>query len=299
MASFQSVFVRNFIRSTKKLFFNLNMPVQQYRSGLEKMTSMAKIPGGFKVEKIKIFNIKAEWIIPENIKTRGIILYLHGGGYSMGSINTHRALISRIATASKTKAIAIEYRLAPENPFPCALDDAFSAYKWLIEQGFDHNEIVIAGDSAGGGLTVALLLKIRDENIPKPASGVCLSPWLDLNATGETVTTLAEEDPMIDLKSLNHFALFYAPKEKLSHPWVSPLYADLHDLPPIYIQVSTSEVLLDDTRRFAEKAKNSGVEIKVDYWDKMVHVWQVFGPYLPEALEAIEKLGNYIESKTS
>ncbi|MCG3167625.1 MAG: Monoterpene epsilon-lactone hydrolase [Bacteroidia bacterium] len=299
MASFQNVFIRNFIRSTKRMFFNLGMPVEQYRSGMEKMTRMAKMPEGIIIEKINCSGVQAEWIIPKNITNQGMVLYLHGGGYAMGSVNTHRALMARIAIASKTKVLGVEYRLAPEYPFPCAIDDVFAVYSWLLQQGFDNNKIVIAGDSAGGGLTIALKIRIRDENAPKPAAGVCLSPWLDLASTGETTISLAEEDPMLDLESVRHFALFYAPPEKLQHPWVSPLYADLTNLSPIYIQVSTSEILLDDTRRFAEKAKNTGIEIQVDYWDKMVHVWQAFGVYLPEALEAIEKLGAYIEKKTA
>jgi len=299
MASFQNVFIRNFIKSTKRLFFNLDMPVEQYRKGMEKMTGMAKMPDGITVEKINTNGIPAEWIIPNNLKNEGVVLYLHGGGYAMGSINTHRALMARIAVASKTKVLGIEYRLAPEHPFPCAIDDAFAAYKWLLQKGIDSSKIVIAGDSAGGGLTVALLIRIKDENAPKPSAAVCLSPWLDLASTGETAITLANEDPMIDLESVKHFALFYAPQEKLQHPWVSPLYADLKELPPIYIQVSTSEILLDDTRRFFEKALAAGVDIQVDYWDKMVHVWQAFGVYLPEAIEAIEKLGIYIEKKTA
>lgn len=275
------------------------MPVEQYRSGMEKMTSMAKMPDGITVEKINCNGVAAEWIIPQNAVSAGAILYLHGGGYAMGSVNTHRALMARIGLASKTKVLGIEYRLAPENPFPCAIDDAFAAYNWLLQQGFDNNKIVIAGDSAGGGLTIALKIRIRDENVVKPAAGVCLSPWLDLASTGQTTVTLADQDPMLDLESVKHFALFYSPEEKLKHPWVSPLYADLSNLSPIYIQVSTSEILLDDTRRFAEKAKLAGVDMQVDYWDKMVHVWQAFGVYLPEALHAIEKLGLYIEKKTN
>lgn len=281
------------------MFFNLGMPIEQYRSGMEKMTRMAKMPEGIIIEKVNCNDVEAEWIIPNNTINPGVILYLHGGGYAMGSINTHRALMARIGIASKTKVLGIEYRLAPENPFPSAIDDAFSAYNWLLKQGFDNTKIVISGDSAGGGLTIALKIRIRDEKAPNPAAGVCLSPWLDLASTGETTVTLADEDPMLDLESVKHFALFYAPKEKLQHPWISPLYADLSGLSPIYIQVSSSEILLDDTRRFAEKAQIAGVDIRVDYWEKMVHVWQAFGIYLPEALEAIEKLGAYIEKKTA
>jgi monoterpene epsilon-lactone hydrolase len=299
MASFQSAFIRNFVRSTKRLFFKLEMPVEQYRAGMEKMTNMAKMPDGIEIEIIDCGGVPSEWIIPPNLKNSGVVLYLHGGGYAMGSINTHRALMARIAIASSTKVLGIEYRLAPENPFPCAIDDAFKAYNWLLKEGFAPNKIVISGDSAGGGLSIALLIRIKDENAPTPAAAVCLSPWLDLASTGETTLTLADEDPLIDLASINYFALFYAPKEKLNHPWVSPLYADLKGLPSIYIQVSTSEILLDDTRRFAEKAQLAGVDIQVDYWEKMVHVWQAFGVYLPEALEAIEKLGSYIEKKTA
>lgn len=261
---------------------------------------MVKTPEGVEYLPTDCDGIRAEYVIPSNVDNSNVILYFHGGGYAMGSIESHRPLAGRIAQASATKLLLIDYRLAPENPFPAGLNDAIKAYQWLLnEQGYTPDKIIFGGDSAGGGLTVASMLKLKEDNLPLPAAGVCLSPWLDLEATGESAITKEREDPMIDLESIKEWALMYAPKEELTNPLVSPIYADLSGLPPLYMQVGTAELLMDDSTRLAEKAKKAGVNVELEVWDEMIHVWQAFGNYIPESKPAIEKIGNYIRSQFS
>jgi len=298
MASIQNVFIRLFLKVVVKKKKMEVVSIRSIRKSLDKLTSLSRLPKGVKYEEINCDGVSAEWTIPDNLQNKGVVIYLHGGGYVSGSIKTHQALVGAIARASKTKCLSVEYGLAPENPFPVGLDNAVTVYNWLLKQGYDNKKIVIAGDSAGGGLTVATLLKLRDEKAPQPAAGVCLSPWLDLECTGNSATTLADKDPMVTAPVLKRFGLLYTTRQNLRHPYTSPLYADLTGLPPLFIQVSDSEVLYDDTTRFEQKAKAAGVTIEVEVWKKMVHVWQAYIPMLPEALKAIKKLGVYIDGKT-
>ncbi len=298
MASIQNFFIKLFLKVVVDKKRQVGMPVVVTRKSLEKLSGMAKLPKGVKYEKVEFDGIAAEWSIPDNLKNPGVILYLHGGGYVAGSIRTHRGTTGRLAHASKTKCLSVEYSLAPEKPFPAGLDDAIKAYHWLLKQGFDNKKIVISGDSAGGGLAVATMLRLRNENAPQPAAGVLMSPWLDLECTGESALTLANADPMVVPEALREMGLFYTSKDKLRDSLVSPLYADLKGLPPMFIQASSSEVLYDDTTRFEKKLKEAGVQVDVEIWKKMVHVWQAYAPILPEAMKAIEKLGLYIENKT-
>lgn len=300
MSSLSSMLVKRFINTTKYLFFKRGRPITEYRSAMERFCAMVKVPEGVEYSSVDCDGIKAEYVVPNNLDNDNLILYFHGGGYAMGSIDSHRPLAGRIALASQTKLLLIDYRLAPEHPFPAGLDDAIKAYKWLIsEQGLSPDKIIFGGDSAGGGLTVASMLRLREENVALPKAGICLSPWLDLQATGDSATSKAAEDPMIDLQSVKEWALMYAPKEQLTNPLVSPIYADLSGLPPLYMQVGTAELLLDDSTRLAEKAKNAGVEVELEVWDDMIHVWQAFGNYIPESKPAIDKIGNYIRSRFS
>ncbi len=298
MASIQNFFIRSFLKLTINKERMVTDSIERTREGLVKLTKMAAMPKGVKFEKTECDGVPAEWAIPDNLHNQGVVLFLHGGAYVAGSIATHRALVGRIAKASKTKCLSIEYGLAPERPFPQGIDDAIKAYNWLMKKGFDHKKIVISGDSAGGGLAIATLVKLRDEKAPQPAAGVVMSPWLDLLNSGDSGKRLAKEDPMLSVVSGHIYAKLYGTENDLKHPHISPLYTDPKGLPPIYIQVSSSEILLDDTLRFEAKAKAAGVDIQVESWKKMVHVWQAYGPYLPEAMKAIEKMGAYIEKKT-
>jgi acetyl esterase/lipase len=258
---------------------------------------MALQPRGVKVEKEKIDNIDVEWNTPKKLETEGVILYFHGGGYVAGSLNTHRGLTGRIAKAAKTKCISVEYRLAPENPYPAANDDAIKVYQYLLNKGYASNKIVIAGDSAGGGLALSTLARLNDENALLPAAAVLLSPWLDSEMLVVPTDKLLEEDVFISRETLAKYGKDYAGSESIKHPYVSPVYANPKGLPPIYIQASNHEILKHDTLRFEENAKAAGVEIEVELWDKMVHVWHAFAPNIPEAGRAINKIGDYIFEK--
>lgn len=300
MSSLSSLFVKRFISTTKYLFFKRGRPIQEYRDAMARFCNMVKLPEGVEYREVDCHGTKAVYVTPDNVDNENIILYFHGGGYAMGSIETHKPLVGRIAKASATKALLIDYRLAPENPYPNGLDDAIKSYRWLLNgEGYTNDKVIFAGDSAGGGMTVASMLRLKQEGQPLPLAGICLSPWLDLEATGKSATSKAKEDPMIDLQSVKEWALMYAPKEKLTDPLVSPLYGDLSGLPSLYLQVGSAELLLDDSTRLAEKAKNLGVEVEIEVWDDMIHVWQAFGNYIPESVPAIEKIGKFIRSKFS
>lgn len=302
MASIQHYIFKNFLHLGIKMAQNKvkgqgNVSIEDTRKGLEKLFSVSKVPRSVKFTKVDCDGTPAEWITPKKPLKNRAVIYLHGGGYLLGSVSTHSPLMARIALASKTKILAVEYRLAPENPYPAALEDAVNSYQWLVKQGYDPKNIVLAGDSSGGGLAIATLLKLRDEGITQPAGCACISPWLDLTNTGETIQSHAEKDLLVNSVGLSLAAFNYVTPDKFINPYVSPLYADLKGLAPLYIHVSGSEALLDDTIRFEKKAKEAGVEIDVQVWHNMLHVWQAFG-FLPEARKSIKSIGQFIVEKT-
>jgi len=275
---------------------NTQKRVEDERKGMEQMIVKEKYPEDVIFEEIMVNNIPSLWInTPESVKDR-VVLYLHGGGYVIGSINTHKGLGYRISRASKSRILLIDYRLAPEHPYPAALEDSVAVYKWLIdEEGIDPQNIVISGDSAGGGLTAATLLKLRDTGVALPAGGVLLSPWTDLDLTGDSIKTKRRLDPIVDASGLHFMANLYIGDEEPNNPYISPIYADLKDLPPILVQVGSAEVLLDDSTRFAEKAKSVGVDVTIEVWDDMTHVFQFLALWAPEGEQAIEKIGEFIQ----
>lgn len=297
MASVQNVLFRTYFRLTTNKKKAPSYTINKVRTNLNKLIKIAIIPKAVRFEKIDCNGVEVEATIPDNVQNVGAVVYLHGGAYVAGSTKTHRALVARLAIASKTKFYSVEYSLAPEKPFPHGLNDSIKTYNWLIEKGFDHKKIVFCGDSAGGGLAICSLVKIRDEGLPQPAAGAVMSPWLDLLCAQDSAVRLAKEDVMISVEAGKNHANLYA-KNELKNPHVSPLHGNPKGLPPIYIQVSTSETLLDDSVEFGKKAKSAGVDIIVEPWDKMIHVWQAFSPYLPEGTKAIKKLGAYIIEKT-
>jgi len=236
----------------------------------------------------------AEWHWPEGAGDDAAMLYLHGGGYVVGSLATHRALVAAIARAAAIPALAIAYRLAPESPFPAALEDATAAYRRLLAQGIAPERIVVAGDSAGGGLTLATLVALRDAKTPLPAAAVCLSPWVDLEGVGESMTARAARDPIISKELLVWLAGKYLGTHDCRTPLAAPLYAELGGLPPLLIQVGEAETLYDDAVRIAERAAKAGVAVTLDAWPEMVHVWQLFAPMAPEGRDAIAAIGRFI-----
>jgi acetyl esterase/lipase len=264
---------------------------------LEAFATAFPVPADVRCEPIRIGSIPAEWLRPDGSSRDGAILYLHGGGYSIGSIKTHRALIASIARESGLQALAIDYRLAPECPFPAAVEDATSAYRWLLDQGIAPQRLAIAGDSAGGGLTVATLVALRDEKMRLPAAAACLSPWVDLEGIGTSMTERAARDPIIQKEGLLRFAAAYLGSTHCRTALAAPLYADLSGLPPLLIQVGEAETLYDDAIRLAERAQKAGVDVTLAPWPEMIHVWQVFAPMLPEGRQAIEEIGKFIRAR--
>jgi epsilon-lactone hydrolase len=242
--------------------------------------------------------VPSEWVIPAGVGSERVILYLHGGAYNAGSTRSHRALAANIAYAAHARALTIDYRLAPEHPYPAALVDAFSAYKWLLELGIRPEQITVTGDSAGGGLTIALLVALRERRVPMPAAAVVLSPWTDLTDSGESWQENAKVDYLIHGAKLKEAARLYLKDTSPQTPLASPVYANLHGLPPLLIQVGSEEVLLSDSQRLAENARLSGVDVSLEVWDGMQHVWHFAASFVPEARQATEKIGEFVRERT-
>lgn len=292
------VWILHSVLRMRRFWNNLkNLNIEEERAEFENAAKTFTMPQNIAVEEIMVEDMPAEWVQEEGENPKVHILYLHGGGYTMGSISTHRALAGRIAKAAKSRVLLPEYRLAPENPFPCAVDDAALAYRFLMKAGIPASQIVIAGDSAGGGLTLATLLYLKNQGEELPAAAVCLSPWTDLLGTGESLTTKAHLDPMLDGRTIPTKAKDYLQGADPKNPLASPLYGDFCHCPPLLIQVGTEEVLLDDARRIAEKAKEAGVDVTLEVWDRMPHVWHYFAHLLPQGQEAIQKIGKFIQEK--
>ncbi|MEC9247727.1 MAG: alpha/beta hydrolase [Pseudomonadota bacterium] len=222
-----------------------------------------------------------------------IILYLHGGGYVMGSSKSHRALLERLCVSFGGSVFSVDYRLAPEFPFPAALDDVLNVYNWFLRDGLSPGQLVVAGDSAGGGLALATLINIREEGLPQPACGMFISPWTDLAVTGESIESCAAIDPIVNKETLVKFRSMYLNGALATTPLASPLYANLQGLCPILIQVGGSEILLDDSLRLASKLKEVEVDTCLQIWDDMIHVWHIFSPVLDKGKEAIKVLASY------
>jgi len=295
MASQQLQTIIQTIRSRPDLH---GAPIEQRRAAMDAITVMFPVPDDVTREPVDAGGVPAEWIAAPSTDAERVIYYLHGGSYALGSINSHREMISRLSRASGARALAIDYRLAPEHPFPAAIEDATMAYRWLLSTGVDPAQVVIAGDSAGGGLTMATLLTLRDAGDPLPAAAVCLSPGVDAEATGDSMTTKAEADPMFTREDILETAQAYLNGADPRNPLTAPLYADLSGLPPLLIQVGTAEVLLDDSTRLAERARSAGVDVTLEVWDDMIHVFQFFASMLPEGQQAIDRIGEFVREHT-
>lgn len=273
--------------------------VQETRANFEQMAALFPVAGDVVREPVSAGGIKAEWITAPGADAGRAVLYLHGGGYVIGSINTHRDLGARISRAAKARVLLIDYRLAPEHPFPAAVEDSVAAYRWMLAQGLTPSRIAVAGDSAGGGLTVATLVAIRDAKLTLPAAGVCLSPWIDLEGLGDSMKTKAAVDPIVQKEGLVEMAAHYLHGKDPRSPLAAPLYADLAGLPALLIQVGTAETLLDDSTRLAERARKAGVKVTLEPWENMIHVFQVFAPMLDEGQQAIDKIGEFVRANAA
>ena len=297
MASYRSTFCRiltKFLVATK---FNPDKTINEMRRGMESLAKLARLPSKTRVEKVTINEISAEWICAAEALEDRAILYLHGGGYNICSPNTHRELAANISIVSGAKVLLPDFRLAPEHPFPSALEDAISAYRWLLDTGLKGAKIAIAGDSAGGGLSIATAISLRDSGEPPPALVVCISPWTDLEMSGHSIKTQAKIDPMLNLQSLKIMATNYIGNGTARDPLISPIYADLNGISPLLIHVGSDEILLDDSTRIAQKAKRSGVDVTLKIYDHMWHVFHLNARLMPEAKNAIKELGAFIRNQ--
>jgi acetyl esterase/lipase len=249
----------------------------------------------YNLSEISANNVPAEWNIPENAAGKRVMLYLHGGSYVAGSFKSHREMVFRLARAVCARALAVDYRLAPEHPYPAALEDAVAAYTYLLNIGTDSADIIIMGDSAGGGLALALLLELRTKKIPLPACVTCLSPWTDLTGSGNTMQSNSNIDPVLTAQFLDDGARYYTNGMDRTIPAISPLFGTFEGLPPLLVQVGTDDILLDDSKRLVELVRKAGSEIELQIWPKMFHVWQFFSFLLPDARKAINKIGQFAD----
>lgn len=288
--------IKLFFKLTKKLIYRHDYTPDKYRKGMDFFTSFLRKPKGVVYQLEMVDHMEALWIKPKNIDNDSVILYLHGGGYGMGSIKSHKKLAARIARSCHTQCLIIEYRLAPEHRFPAAVEDSVTAYQWLLNKGFLPHKIVIGGDSAGGGLTVATLIKLKMEGINQPLAAFCLSPWVDIEASSVEIDGYQHNDPFIDKESVTIWGKRYA-GEDVRNPLASPIHADLSNICPLLVQIGTSEILLFENRKFYEKAKSQNVDITYEEYENMIHVFQVFGGFLPQADKAIDSIGKFILNK--
>lgn len=267
------------------------------RAAYEKLAVLLGGAPDAKCEKVDADGVPAEWVAAPGIDSQRAVLYLHGGGYAIGSINTHRRLAYDISAASSARVLLIDYRLAPEHPFPAAVDDAAKAWRWLLQQGFTSDRLAIAGDSAGGGLTIATLVNLRDRKLGLPACAVAISPWIDLEGQGASITTRAAQDPMVQKAGLLWMAGLYLAGKDPRTPLAAPLHADLTGLPPVLVQVGTAETLLDDATRLAEKLYRVGGDVRLAVWPDMLHVFPFFAPILSEGRDGCREIGQFIRDR--
>lgn len=268
----------------------------QRRRDFDMMAMAYPTAGDVVVEAVRANGVPAEWTRTPDAEADAAVLYLHGGGYVIGSVQSHRHMVSEIGRAARARTLALHYRLAPEHPFPAPVADSLAGYRFLLDQGIRPERIAIAGDSAGGGLTVAALVAIREAGLPQPACGWAISPWVDMEGIGESMTGNAPHDPTVQKDGLAEMAGYYLNGADPRSPLAAPIYADLKGIAPLLIQVGSVETLLDDALRLARVAGLAEVPVELQIWPEMVHVWHLFHPELKDGRRAIEVGGVFIRS---
>jgi epsilon-lactone hydrolase len=286
-----NLILKNIIAAKRKNPYTENKTIDQLRKETGTAGALIPLPDNTKFKRILAGNVYAEWITCGDVDTDKIFMFIHGGGYYRGSIAATRATVARISAEAKVRCLSIEYRLAPEHPFPAAVDDTYTAYNWLLKEGINPKNIIVSGQSAGGGLCLALLLKIKENNGFQPKGAVAISPWTDLSQSGKTMITNANIDPVISKQYLDRMANLYLSKTPNISPLASPLYGDLSGLPPMLVQVGSAETMLDDSKRFVERAKEAKVDVQIEVWEDMFHGWHGSAHILKEAEEAIKSIG--------
>jgi acetyl esterase/lipase len=248
---------------------------------------------GLDIKPVKEQALRGEWVAPKNAGNHGVILYIHGGGFVSCSARKHRPITTALARKTGRRVFAVDYRLAPEHRFPAALDDVFAAYKWLCETGWEPGKIAVAGDSAGGGLVLSLLLRIRDEGLDLPACAACFSPWANLSPRDPECLN-ATHDAMFYPENVAEFAPAYLGGASASDPFVSPVFADYHGLPPVLFQVSSTEILLEDSTAIHNKILAAGGVSELEIFDDVSHCWQMLNRFVPEASRALRQAADFI-----
>jgi len=276
---------------------DLALPAEVARRQFEEMLASLPAPEGVAFEKTTAGSAPAWWSRTQGAAEDRVLLYLHGGGYVIGDSWGYRPLWSGLAAACGARGLGVDYRLAPEHPFPAAVEDAAAAYRWLLDQGHAPGSIVLAGDSAGGGLVVAALVEARRRGLPAPAGALVLSPWADLACEAPSITEKAAEDPTLTTPGLVNCARQYLAGRPAAEPLASPVHAELEGLPPLLIQVGSVEILLDDAVRLARRAGAAGVDVRLEIWPGMPHVWHAFAFMLDEGRQAIESAGAFLKSR--
>lgn len=258
-------------------------------------TLFGSVPVDATLEEVDAGGVRAQWVTAPHVDTGRVLLYFHGGGFQVGSLVSHRELMAGLSAAARCPVLGVDYRLAPEHRYPAALNDAATAWQWLADQGHAPQHIALAGDSAGGGLALSLLLRLRDAGSALPAAAVLMSAWTDLTASGASYGTRADSDPIHQRPMIVAMARNYLGKGgDAADPLVSPLFADLKGLPPLLAQVGDRETVLDDSRDFVARAREAGVDATLQVWDHMIHVFQQFPAELPEARTAIDDIGRFL-----
>jgi acetyl esterase/lipase len=248
------------------------------------------------VESVEINGVGGEWTITPVADPTRVVMFLHGGAYISGGLATHRHLVAQVGREARTRTLALDYRLAPEHPYPAAVDDAIAGYEFLLAQGYEPANIALAGESAGGGLALATLVSLRDMGIAMPACAWLSSPWVDLEMTGETIVSKADVDPLIAKPYLLEAAAAYLHGADPRSPLASPLHADLRELPPMLIQVGTAETLLDDSMRLARLAAQADVRVTLEAWPEMIHAWSLFYQELEAGRQSLASMGAFVHA---
>jgi len=282
------------IGALTKFAFNDRMPSSTLRGLIDQIGVISQPAPSVELAAGEHHTIPFDFWTPDNLKPGRLLFYSHGGGYTMFSRRTHQGLVTRLAKEFAAQAIAYDYRLAPEHKFPAAIDDAMTMYKYVLELGFNPADIIFAGDSAGGGITFALMLAARDQGLPLPALAIGLSPWLDMTASGASMRECAATDVMLSPEAIAKFVLKYMSGVDVKHPYASPLFGNLQGLPPVLLQAAGDEILRDDSVRLASALRAAGVRVDLDIWPGLFHVFEFAWRWLPEAEDAIVKMGDFV-----
>lgn len=275
----------------------LSVPLAERRAQIEANAKKSPPPPDVSFEDVDAGGVPGEWVSAPGAGTDRTILYLHGGAYTICSPRTHRRLTAALSRETGWRVLAADYRLAPEHPFPAAVEDAVAVYRWLLARGAEPGHVAIAGDSAGGGLTVATLVALRDRGLALPGAAVAISPWADLELAGESMTTKADVDPLLSPQRLKESADAYLAGTDARAPLASPIYADLTGLCPLLVHVAGREVLLDDAIRLTERARECGVDVSLEISSEMIHVWHVFAGVFPEADEGVRRIAKFLRER--